>query len=169
MKVTFPNIAGIVEELARPKPLPWDEWFMQIAKVVSQRSSCVRLQVGAVIARNKQIISTGYTGTPKGAKNCNKGGCPRCNTPTSEIPRGTALDTCLCAHAEANAITQAAFQGTRVEGATLYTTHFPCLQCAKTIINAGITEVVYGREYPGTDVSRTLLSECNVSTRKVKC
>ena len=122
----------------------WDEYFMAIAHVVATRSNCRRRQVAAVIVKDNRIISTGYNGTPKGIKNCNEGGCRRCN---SDVPSGHSLDECLCSHAEENAITQAAFHGISVKGATLYTTFSPCLMCAKMIINSGITEVIFNEPY----------------------
>lgn len=122
----------------------WDEYFMAIAHVVASRSTCSRRQVAAVIVKDNRIISTGYNGTPRGIKNCNEGGCPRCN---STVPSGKSLDECLCSHAEENAITQAAYHGISVKGATLYTTFSPCLMCAKMIINSGIACVVYNECY----------------------
>ena len=122
----------------------WDEYFMAIAHVVASRSTCSRRQVAAVIVKDNRIISTGYNGTPRGITNCNEGGCPRCN---STVPSGKSLDECLCSHAEENAITQAAYHGISVKGATLYTTFSPCLMCAKMIINSGIACVVYNDCY----------------------
>jgi dCMP deaminase len=116
----------------------WDEYFLSIARVVASRSNCVKRKVAAVITRDRRIISTGYNGTPRGTRNCNEGGCPRCN---AFAEGGTRLDECLCSHGEENAITQAAFHGVSVRGGTLYTTFSPCLTCTKMIINAGIEEV----------------------------
>lgn len=141
----------------------WDEYFMNIAKVVSTRSNCIKRKVAAIIVKDCRVISTGYNGTPKGAKNCNEGGCPRCN---SLAPSGTALDECLCCHGEENAITQAAYHGTSLKGATLYTTFAPCLLCTKMIINSGISEVVYNQEYPLNERAMALLRECGVGLRK---
>ncbi len=141
----------------------WDEYFMNIAKVVSTRSNCIKRKVAAIIVKDFRVISTGYNGTPKGAKNCNEGGCPRCN---SLARSGTALEECLCCHGEENAITQAAYHGTSLKGATLYTTFAPCLLCTKMIINSGISEVVYNQEYPLNDRALALLRECNVKLRK---
>jgi len=143
----------------------WDEYFMNIAKVVSTRSNCIKRKVAAIIVKDFRVISTGYNGTPKGAKNCNEGGCPRCN---SLAPSGTALDECLCCHGEENAITQAAYHGTSLKGATLYTTFAPCLLCTKMIINSGISEVVYNQEYPLNDRALALLGECKVKLRQVR-
>jgi dCMP deaminase len=141
----------------------WDEYFMSIAKVVAMRSNCIKRKVAAIIVKDKRVISTGYNGTPRGAKNCNEGGCPRCN---SLAESGTALEECLCCHGEENAITQAAYHGIRLKGATLYTTFSPCLLCTKMIINSGICEVVYNLEYPLNDRARSLLRECGIALRQ---
>ena len=121
----------------------WDEYFMEIAKAVSKRASCYKREEGAVIVRNKQIVSTGYNGAPKKVQNCfEKGYCMRNE---KNIPSGERLELCLAAHAEQNAIAQAACSGIAIEGATIYCTSQPCVLCAKVIINSGIREVVFGR------------------------
>ena len=141
----------------------WDEYFMSIAKVVSTRSNCMKRKVAAIIVKDRRVVSTGYNGTPRGARNCNEGGCPRCNGMAAS---GTALDECLCSHGEENAITQAAYHGISLKGSTLYTTFAPCLQCTKLIINSGIVEVVYNQEYPLNDRALALLEECGVKLRR---
>jgi dCMP deaminase len=146
---------------ARPD---WDEYFMNIARVVATRSNCVKRKVAAVITVDRRIISTGYNGTPRGVTNCNEGGCPRCN---SFGPGGSDLGECVCSHAEENAITQSAYHGVSVRGATVYSTFCPCLMCTKMIINAGIAEVVFSAEYPLGDVSLRLLREAGVKVRKL--
>ena len=143
----------------------WDEYFMEIAKVVALRSNCSRRHVAAVIVKDKRIISTGYNGTPRGIKNCNDGGCPRCS---SHAPSGTALEECLCCHGEENAIVQAAYHGISVKDSTLYTTFSPCLLCAKMIINAGIKEVVYAERYSIDGTSRRILNEAGVILRPIQ-
>lgn len=142
----------------------WDEYFMQIAKIAALRSNCMKRKVAAVIVKDRRIISTGYNGTPRGVKNCNEGGCPRCN---SFADSGTALGDCLCSHAEENAIVQAAYHGISVRGSMLYTTFSPCLICTKIIINAGIAEVVFNLDYPLNDVAQNLLLEAGVTARQV--
>lgn len=137
----------------------WDEYFMSIARVVASRSNCIKRKVAAIIVKDRRVISTGYNGTPRGAKNCNEGGCPRCN---SMAKSGTNLEDCLCSHGEENAITQAAYHGTSVKGATLYSTFAPCLLCTKMIINSGIAEVIYNRDYPLNERALALLRECGV-------
>jgi dCMP deaminase len=143
----------------------WDDYFMQIARMVALRSNCMKRKVAAVIVKDKRIISTGYNGTPRGVKNCNEGGCPRCN---SFADSGTQLGDCLCSHAEENAIVQAAYHGISVNGATLYSTFSPCLICTKMIINAGIREVLYNLDYPLNDVARGLLEQAEVKSRQLK-
>lgn len=151
-----------IPEKQRPD---WDTYFMEIAKVVAMRSNCSRRKVAAVIVKDKRIISTGYNGTPRGIKNCNEGGCPRCN---STAPSGTALDECLCSHGEENAIVQAAYHGISIKDATLYTTFSPCLLCAKMIINAGIKEVVYNERYSIDGKAQDILNEAGVVLRSLK-
>lgn len=141
----------------------WDEYFMSIAKVVALRSNCLKRKVAAIVVKDRRIISTGYNGTPRGTRNCNEGGCPRCN---SLAESGTNLEQCLCSHAEENAITQAAYHGTLLKDSTLYTTYSPCLICSKMIINAGIKEVVYQGEYPLAETALNLLLEAGVKVRK---
>lgn len=143
----------------------WDEYFMSIARVVASRSNCVKRKVASVVTKDRRIISTGYNGTPRGTRNCNEGGCPRCN---SFAEGGTRLDECLCSHGEENAITQAAYHGVSVAGATIYTTLSPCLICTKMIINAGLTEVVYNSGYPLGETSLSLLNEAGVKVRQVE-
>jgi dCMP deaminase len=152
----------LLSQFRRPT---WDEYFMDIAKVVAMRSNCMKRKVAAIIVKDRRVISTGYNGTPRGAKNCNEGGCPRCN---GMAESGTALDECLCCHGEENAITQAAYHGTSLKGATLYTTFAPCLHCTKMIINSGIAEVVYNQEYPLNERALQLLTECGVALRRHK-
>ncbi len=141
----------------------WDEYFISIARVVASRSNCIKRKVGALLVSDRRIISTGYNGTPRGARNCNEGGCPRC---AGAAEAGTRLDECLCSHAEENAITQAAYHGVSVRGATVYTTFSPCLMCTKMIINSGIAEVVYDATFPLSDVSIALLQESGVKIRQ---
>ena len=143
----------------------WDEYFLSIAQVVASRSNCVKRHVGAVIQRDRRIVSTGYNGTPRGVRNCNEGGCPRCN---AFAESGTRLDECLCSHGEENAIVQAAYHGVSLRDATLYTTFFPCLFCTKLIINAGIAEVVYNAAYALDDTAAGLLREAGVKVRRAE-
>lgn len=123
-------------EVIRLRPTR-DRMLMQIAEVVSARGTCTRLQVGAVIARDGRVISTGYVGAAPGAEHCTDGGELR-------GPDGGCLRTI---HAEANAIAFAARAGAATDGADLYTTHSPCFACAKLLVSAGIRRVVYRVEY----------------------
>lgn len=156
------QVRAILERYAPVDRPGWDAYFMDIARVVATRSNCVKRKVAAVITVDRRIISTGYNGTPRGVRNCNEGGCPRCN---AFGQAGSGLDECFCSHGEENAITQAAYHGVTVRGGTLYTTCSPCLFCTKLIINAGIAEVVYNARYPLADVALDLLREAGVKTR----
>jgi len=151
----------------KPKdPRPgWDAYFMAIATVVATRSNCSRRHVGAVIVRDRHILSTGYNGTPHGVKNCFEGGCPRCAHTTKS---GDHLEECLCVHAEQNAICQAALHGHAIDGATVYVTLTPCLTCAKLIINSGIREVVYAGNYAFDDKVIDIFKQAGVKHRRFK-
>jgi dCMP deaminase len=125
-----------------------DEYFLEIATVVAKRSTCLRNRVGAVIARDKRILSTGYNGAPRNMEHCLDIGCIR---EQNNIASGTRHEKCRAVHAEQNAIIQAALHGVSTDGATLYCTHQPCILCAKMIINSNIKRVVYIQPYPDTD------------------
>ena len=135
---------------AEDKRPTWNEYFMNIAHEVAKRSTCERAQVGAVIVRDKRILTTGYNGSPRGLPHCSEVGCLMDN--------GHCVRTL---HAEQNAIIQAALHGVITEGATIYVTHQPCFICAKTIINAGISEIVYDKEYRD-DLSIDFLNQAEV-------
>ena len=121
---------------------------MEIAKVVKSRADCLRRQVGAVIVKDFRIVSTGYNGTPMGIKNCTEGGCQRCFLRHQEkLKSGEKEESCICLHAEQNAIIQAAYLGVSTKGATMYITSNPCSTCAKMMINAGIIRVVYFKNH----------------------
>jgi len=157
-------LAGLSAEFKSTRPT-WDEYFMSIAKQVASRSNCMKRKVAAIIVKDKRLISTGYNGTPRGTKNCNEGGCPRCN---SFAQAGSKLDECYCAHGEENAIVQAAYHGISVKVGVLYTTFVPCLYCTRMIINAGIEEVVYNADYPVTEAPENLFRQAGVKLRKMK-
>jgi len=121
----------------------WDEYFMTLAKVVKSRADCTRRKVGAVVVKDFRIISTGYNGTPHNIKNCSEGGCQRCKKrDQGKINWYEYEESCVCIHAEQNAIIQAAYLGASTKGAALYSTANPCSSCAKMLINAGIVKVV---------------------------
>ena len=139
----------------------WDHRFIELAKTIATWSSCYKedRQIGAVIVRNKRILTTGYNGAPAGIKSCkDKGECMR---QKFGIVSGTRHEFCYAIHAEQNAILQAAKMGVSIEGATLYCTHYPCSICSKMIVNSGIKRVVYVYPYPD-EFSGTLLSEGGV-------
>ncbi len=123
----------------------WDEYFMQMAQVVAGRSTCLRRQVGAVIVKDKQILSTGYNGSPSGLTHCAQIGCLRQKL---GIPSGERSEICRAVHAEQNALVQAAKHGVAISGADIYTTVQPCVLCTKLIINAGIKRVFFVHTYP---------------------
>jgi dCMP deaminase len=161
-----PKVDALVGRLMRQERRPdWDQYFMDIARVVASRSNCMKRKVAAIIVRDKRVISTGYNGTPRGTRNCNEGGCPRCNNMAAS---GTSLDECLCSHGEENAIVQASYHGVSLKDALIYTTFAPCLMCAKMIINSGIREVIYNLEYPLNDSSFRLFSEAGITARQLK-
>ncbi len=165
LKMLHEKIKELLLEVSRKTVRPdWDHYFMNIAKVVALRSNCIKRKVAAVIVKDKRIIATGYNGTPRGVRNCNEGGCPRCNSIDAS---GKGLDECLCSHAEENAITQSAYHGVCIKDSVLYTTFSPCLMCTKMIINAGIREVVYNIEYSMGDTAFNLLKEAGVVVRKL--
>jgi len=154
-------VSRVLNQARRPG---WDDYFMSIAQVVASRSNCVKRKVAAVVVKDRRIISTGYNGTPRGTRNCNEGGCPRCN---NLAPSGTALEDCLCSHGEENAITQAAYHGTSLKNSALYSTFSPCLLCTKMIINAGIVEVIFNHDYPLGETALKLLQEAGINVRKL--
>jgi dCMP deaminase len=161
-----PKIDAVVSRILREAKRPdWDHYFMDIARVVASRSNCMKRKVAAIIVRDKRVISTGYNGTPRGTRNCNEGGCPRCN---SMATSGTGLDECLCSHGEENAIVQASYHGVSLKDASIYTTFAPCLMCAKMIINSGIHEVVYNLDYPLNESAFRLFTEARVLVRKLR-
>ena len=141
--------------MARPS---WDEYFMSLARLAATRSTCLRRHVGAVIVKDRMLLSTGYNDTPRGLRNCGDGGCARC---ASDAAAGTGLDTCLCLHAEQNAIIQAAYHGVAIAGGAIYCTHQPCLTCAKMVVNAGLVRIVYAAPYPDA-VAEQLLRDASV-------
>lgn len=125
----------------RPDP---DEYFLKIALVVAERSTCNRHHVGAVAVKNKHILSTGYNGAAAGVKDCLELGCIR---DEKNIPSGTMHEICRGIHAEQNAIIQASLHGVSIEGATIYCTHSPCILCAKMLSNARIKRFVTFARY----------------------
>lgn len=125
------------------KRLSSDQYFLKIASVVAERSTCLRHHVGAVAVRDKHILTTGYNGAAAGVKDCLELGCLR---DEQNIASGTRHEICRAIHAEQNVIIQAALHGVSLEGATIYCTHTPCILCAKMLVNARIKRfVTFGR------------------------
>jgi dCMP deaminase len=139
----------------------WDEYFMEIARLVARRSTCLRRQVGAVLVKDKNILATGYNGVPSGISHCADVGCLRVKR---QVPSGERHELCRGLHAEQNAIIQAAKHGVNISGATLYCTNSPCVICSKMIINAGIARVIYLEGYPDA-LSREMLEESGIEVR----
>ena len=122
-----------------------DQYFMEIAEIVSKRSTCIKRKVGAVLVQDNHIVSTGYNGAPSGLKHCLDIGCLRQKL---KIPSGHRHELCRGLHAEQNAIIQASLHGVSVRGGIMYVTNQPCIICAKMLINAGIKEIIISKGYP---------------------
>jgi dCMP deaminase len=150
---------GNPEAMDRPDN---DTYFMRMAELVATRSTCLRRNVGAVIVKEKRVLSTGYNGAPKGLKHCAEVGCVRLR---DNVETGTRHELCRGVHAEQNAVIQAAYFGVSIKDSIIYTTNFPCVMCAKILVNAGITEVVFKDEYVD-ELSKAILNESRVSVRK---
>ncbi|MCD6326928.1 cytidine/deoxycytidylate deaminase family protein [bacterium] len=140
------------------KRLSWDDYFIEIASLVKQRSTCLRRQVGAVIVRDKRVLATGYNGAPSGMKHCEEVGCLRDRL---NVPSGKQHELCRGLHAEQNAIIQAAVFGASIEGSVIYCTHTPCIICAKMLINAGIEKIYFVDGYPD-ELALSMLEEAGV-------
>ncbi len=134
----------------------WDEYFMNIAATVATRSTCDRAAVGAVIVRDKRILTTGFNGSPAGL--------PHCDDVGHLMVDGHCVRT---THAEANAIIQAALHGISTKGAICYVTHFPCLGCTKMLINAGLTAIIYANNYRIDPNADTFFSDANIEIRAI--
>jgi len=142
----------------------WDEYFIEVARLVSKRSTCLRRSVGAVLVKDKRILATGYNGAPRGLKHCLDTGCLR---EKLKIPSGERHELCRALHAEQNALIQASLYGVSVKDSTLYSTNQPCVICAKMLINAGIKEIVISDGYPDK-MAMDFLKEAKIKVRKVK-
>lgn len=136
----------------------WDKYFMDIARVVAGRSTCTRRQVGAVIVKDRRILATGYNGAPPGLAHCLDVGCLR---EKIGVPSGERHELCRGLHAEQNALIQAAVYGTAIGGSAVYVTCQPCVLCAKLLISAGISRVVFCGDYPD-ELARELFLEAGV-------
>ncbi len=149
--------------MRNPRP-DWDSYFMEIARIISKRSTCKRRNVGALIVRDKRILSTGYNGAPMGLAHCTDGECLR---EKLKVAPGERHELCRGLHAEQNAIVQAAYHGASINGAQLYTTHLPCSICIKMVINAGISKVFYIDGYPD-ELAAEIMKESEMVIRKVE-
>lgn len=141
----------------------WDEYFMDIAELVSKRSTCLRRGVGAVLVRDRRILATGYNGAPSGMRHCLDVGCLR---EQLNVPSGERHELCRGLHAEQNAIIQAALHGVSVNSSILYCTNHPCVICSKMIINAGIVNVVVHDHYRD-DLAEEMLREAGIGVSQL--
>jgi dCMP deaminase len=144
-----------INKVVRPS---WDDYFLKIASVVAERSTCRRHNMGAIAIRDKHILTTGYNGAPAGLRDCLELGCLR---DEMGIPSGTRTEICRAIHAEQNVIIQAALHGVSLEDATIYCTHTPCVLCAKMLANARIQKFVSFKEYADTSY-RDLFKEAGI-------
>jgi dCMP deaminase len=142
----------------------WDSYFMEIAQIVSKRSTCLRRNVGALIVKDKRILSTGYNGAPMMLRHCIDAECLR---EKRNVVSGERHELCRGLHAEQNAIIQAAYHGVSINGAHLYSTHLPCSICIKMVINAGISRVFYLDGYPD-ELAAELMKESGMETVRVQ-
>ena len=156
---TLGKVDLLNEDRLRPS---WDTYFMALASLAAQRSNCMKRRVGCVLVREKRVISTGYNGTPRGIRNCGEGGCPRCNEGQGS---GHGLATCLCIHAEENALLEAGRERIR-EGAILYCDTCPCLTCSIKIAQVGISEVVYSQGYSMDTETAAVFTQAGVKLRQ---
>ncbi|EGV61655.1 Deoxycytidine monophosphate (dCMP) deaminase [Yamadazyma tenuis] len=140
----------------------WDAYFMRLADLAALRSNCMKRRVGCVLVRGNRVIATGYNGTPRHLTNCNEGGCERCNKGQGS---GAGLSTCLCLHAEENALLESGRDRIN-EGSVLYCNTCPCLTCAIKIVQSGITEVVYAQSYSMDSATERVMGEARIVLRQ---
>ncbi len=143
------------------KRISWDEYFMMIAEDVSTRATCIRRRVGAVIVKNKRILSTGYNGPPTGISHCNSETCLRTKY---NVPSGERHELCRGLHAEQNAIIQAAQYGVSISDAQIFVTHQPCSICTKMLINSGIKKFTYRSPYDDK-LATEMVNEAGIEIR----
>ena len=142
----------------------WETYFMNITNLVAERSTCLRRAVGAVLVKDKRILSTGYNGAPANLKHCLEVGCLR---EQMGIESGKMHELCRGIHAEQNAIIQAAYHGVSVKGATIFCTNQPCSICARMIINAGIVKIFYQSGY-ADPLAKELLAEAHIELIQIR-
>jgi len=139
----------------------WDAYFMEIARVVSSRSNCLRRKIGALLIKDKRILATGYNGPPSGMKHCDEVGCMRNKM---NIPSGERHELCRGLHAEQNVIIQGALHGFSIKDSVLYATHQPCILCAKMLINAGVKGIIIQDNYPDSR-AMDFLTEAGITVK----
>ncbi len=149
--------------MKRQKRPSWDDYFMSICDLVATRSTCLRRNVGAILVKDRRVLSTGYNGAPTGLKHCLDIGCLR---ERMNIPSGTRHELCRGLHAEQNCLIQAAYHGVSVKGADLYCTNLPCIICTKMLINADIKRIFYKDGYPD-ELSEIMIKEANIKLIKM--
>ncbi|MGM0366735.1 MAG: deoxycytidylate deaminase [Actinomycetota bacterium] len=142
----------------------WDQYFMAITRQVATRSTCLRRKVGAIVVKDKRILTTGYNGAPKGVRNCLEIGT--CLREELGVAAGQRHEICRGLHAEQNALLQGAYHGVRIKGGVIYSTTQPCVMCAKMIINSGIETIYHEEDYPDT-LAMELLAEAGVKVIKL--
>jgi dCMP deaminase len=150
----------MMKEGSRPS---WETYFMNITNLVAERSTCLRRAVGAVIVKDKRILSTGYNGAPTGLRHCLEVGCLR---EKLGVESGKMHELCRGIHAEQNAIIQAAYHGVSVKGGSLFCTNQPCSICARMIINAGIEKIYYQSGY-ADPLAKELLEEAGIEMKQI--
>ena len=153
------------EDIKNDRP-SWDEYFIKIAALVSERSTCLRHHVGAIIVKDKRVLTTGYNGAAAGTKDCLEIG--ECIKNRLKISSGGGHDVCPAIHAEQNAIIQGAKHGEDISGSTIYCTHTPCIICARMIVNSGIKKVVTYVDYPDIGGVMDLFKETGVELVKIE-
>lgn len=158
------DIPKSIRNQKKTRRLSWDEYFLKIAETVAERSTCLRRKVGALLVADRRILATGYNGAPRSLAHCAEIGCLR---QLLKIKAGQRIEICRGIHAEQNALVQAAYFGLPVANSTLYSTHFPCITCAKMLINAGVKRIVVRKLYPDR-LAHNILKEANVQIDVIK-
>lgn len=142
----------------------WDEYFIKIAGDVASRATCIRRKVGAVIVKDKRILSTGYNGVPAGITHCSKDTCLRT---IYNVPSGEKHELCRGLHAEQNAIIQAALHGVSINSASIYVTNQPCSICTKMLINSGIKRIIFSEAY-NDKLAMEMIKEASIDVFIIK-
>ena len=141
----------------------WDEYFMRMAELASERSTCLRRSVGSVLVKDRRVLATGYNGAPKGLQHCDEAGCLR---EIEDVPSGKRHEICRGVHAEQNLIAQASVHGVKSEKAVVYCTTYPCVICAKLLINSGVKKIYYKCGYDDK-LAKEILKQSDVICKKL--